>query len=195
MLQKILCWAFCVLLGSYCESEMAGSGNPTFYKGRNTLILSFSGSRFRSQCKVKSTTLNTPSAIQGWHLIPNYSFWMPIPQKLCFLLILILLGLIFSNFKRIEYVITLIKKGKRFLPRNEYLWHQKHAAIFRYVQNRSIGQQNKKCFPKYQYAENGRCHINQETKRKLTILNSRKTKAARFGGWGEFYFTSKEVEN
>lgn len=147
MFQKILCWAFCVLQGSYCEGEMAGSGNPPIYKGRNTLILSFSGSSFRSQCKVRSTTLNTPSAIQGWHPIPNDNFWIPIPQKLCFLLILILLGLIFSNFKRIEYVITLIKKGKRFLPGNEYLWHQKQAAIFRYAQNWSIGKQNKKMLP------------------------------------------------
>jgi len=53
----------------------------------------------------------------------------------------------------------------------------------------------KKCFPKSQCAENGRCHINQETKRKIAILNSRKMKAASFSGWGEFYFTSKEVEN
>ena len=53
----------------------------------------------------------------------------------------------------------------------------------------------KKCFPKSQCAENGRCHINQETKRKIAILNSRKMKAASFSGWGEFYLTSKEVVN
>lgn len=82
MFLKILCKAFCFLgLGS--EGEAAGSGNPPILqRGKHFLILSFSGSSFRSQCKDKYTSPNTPTAISGQHPVANYSFLVPIPPTL-----------------------------------------------------------------------------------------------------------------